>query len=161
MSLFFEGFQPQNILNLFSFSMKHSYLLEKLQNCNQKLIFFMSNTKISENVTNNLICCFSKQIYNLAHQTKYKHVEQQFASCKEYLLALLFSRNVKKTHTDQRIVRFFYSLRKERTHKPSKVAAAETFFCSMYFIDTACFDECFFLRVNWKTLFFYKSLSLL
>ena len=76
MSLFFESFQPQNILNLFSFSMKHSYLLKKLQNCNQKLIFFMSNTKISENVTSNLICCFSKQIYNFAHQTKYKHVEQ-------------------------------------------------------------------------------------
>ena len=54
-------------------------------------IVFVSATKIDENVTNILNCCFPKQIQTLAHQA-YK-----CASHKEHLLALLFFRNVKKT----------------------------------------------------------------
>ena len=33
---------------------------------------------------------------------------------------------------------------KERTHKPPKVAAAKNLFSSVYVINTACFDACFY-----------------
>ena len=74
--------------------------------------------------------------------------KNKFASCKECLLVLFFSRNVKKTLTDQSIIQFSYSLQKERSQKPSKVAAAKTYFSSVYVIDTACFDKCFFFYLR-------------
>ena len=74
--------------------------------------------------------------------------KNKFASCKECLLVLFFSRNVKKTRTDQSIIQFSYSLQKEMSQKPSKVAAAKTYFSSVYVIDTACFDECFFFYLR-------------
>ena len=49
--------------------------------------------------------------------------------------------------TDERILEFAYSLRKGKTHKPSKVAAAENFFSSVYVIDITCFDEYFIFHV--------------
>ena len=39
---------------------------------------------------------------------------------------------------------FFYFVRKETTHKPLKVAAAETLFSSVYVIGTTSFDEGFY-----------------
>ena len=46
------------------------------------------------------------------------------------------------------------------THKPSKVAAAESF--SPVLIDATCFDECFLFHVYINGRHnFYKSLSLL
>ena len=39
--------------------------------------------------------------------------------------------------------KFFYSSRKETSHKPSKVAAAENFFRSLFVVGTAHFNECF------------------
>ena len=65
-------------------------------------------------------------------------------SRKQYLFGPLFSRNAKETHTDQSILQYFYSLWKERTHKPSKETAAKTFFSSVYVIGRTCFDECFY-----------------
>ena len=38
-------------------------------------IIFVSATKIGEDATNVLNCYFSKQMYPLAHQIKYLHVE--------------------------------------------------------------------------------------
>ena len=43
-----------------------------------------------------------------------------FTSYKQYLLGLLLSRNAKKTHAAQSIMKCFYSLRKERTHDLQK-----------------------------------------
>ena len=37
--------------------------------------YFVSVTKIRQNITNMLNCYFSKNIYPLAHQTKYQQVE--------------------------------------------------------------------------------------
>ena len=37
--------------------------------------------------------------------------------------------------------KLFYSVRKETSHKPSKVAATKKSFSSVYIIDTTCFDE--------------------
>ena len=36
---------------------------------------------------------------------------------------------------------FFYSVRIETTHKPSKEAAAKNFFPIVYVLDATCFDE--------------------
>ena len=54
---------------------------------------------------------------------------------------------------------FFYSVRIETTHKPSKVPAAKFFFSNVYVIDATYFDECFFVSCdNWKGDFnFYKG----
>ena len=48
-----------------------------------------------------------------------------FTSHRQYLFDLLFSRNAKETHKDQRILQYFYSFLKERTYKPSKEADAK------------------------------------
>ena len=49
---------------------------------------------------------------------------------------------MKKTHADQRIYKFFCCVWKERTHKLSEETAAKIF-CSVYVIDTTCFDGFF------------------
>ena len=59
-----------------------------------------------------------------------------FTSHKQQLFGLLFSRNAKEIHTDQSILQYFYSLRKERTHKLSKETAAKSVFSSVHDIGT-------------------------
>ena len=50
-----------------------------------------------------------------------------------------------------------YSVWKETSHKPLKVAAAKKSFQSMYNIETTCFDECFLLHVTTgRHYFLYK-----
>ena len=49
---------------------------------------------------------------------------------------------------------FFYFVRKEMTHKPLKVVPAKTLFSNVYVVGTICFDKCFLLCDNWKTLLF-------
>ena len=69
--------------------------------------------------------------------------EIKFTSHKHYLCGRLFSRNAKKTQTDQvHTLKVFYSVQ---------------IFSSVYIIDITCFEECFFIPCdNWKTLFFMK-----
>ena len=43
--------------------------------------------------------------------------------------------------------KIFYSISKETTHKPSKVAATENFSSNMYVIVTTCFSECFLFHM--------------
>ena len=38
--------------------------------------------------------------------------------------------------------KFLYSVSKETTYKPSKVAAAKSFSSGVHVINTTCFDEC-------------------
>ena len=84
--------------------------------------------------------------------------ENKSYSYNQYSLGLAFSRNPRKSNTDQVYHKFFYSFWKETTPKPSKVATAKNFFSSLYVIVTTCFDKMFFISCdNWKTLF-YKSL---
>ena len=79
----------------------------------------------------------------------------KFSSHKRYLFGLLFSRNAKKTQTDQSIQQLYqYTLYTQykrsilclegNVSKTFKVAAAEKSFPSMYIIDTTCFNECFY-----------------
>ena len=55
-----------------------------------------------------------------------------FNSRKQDSFGLIFSRNPKKTHTDQVRYKFCYPVRKETTSKLSKVSAAKQFFSSVY-----------------------------
>ena len=64
----------------------------------------------------------------------------KFAYHKHYLLGLLFSRNVKKTYNRPKCNTIFYYLIKERTHKPSKVAASKKNFSRVYVLDITYFD---------------------
>ena len=51
----------------------------------------------------------------------------------------------------------FYSVWKETSHKPWKVAVAKKSFPSVYIMDTTCFDECFLFRViTGRHSFLYK-----
>ena len=50
-----------------------------------------------------------------------------------------------------------YSVWKETSHQPWKVAAAKKSFQSVYIIDTTCFDECFLFHVTTgRHYFLYK-----
>ena len=70
--------------------------------------------------------------------------EIKFNSHKQYLYGPLFSRDAKKTNTDQHTL---HSASKETTHKLSKVAAVENFSSSVDIIDTTCFAECFLFHL--------------
>ena len=67
-----------------------------------------------------------------------------FSSHNQYLFGLIFSRNLKRTCAGQNML---YSVWKETSYKPLKVAAANKSFPSVYIIDTVCFDECFSFHV--------------
>ena len=54
----------------------------------------------------------------------------------------------------------FYSVRKETSHKPLKVAAPKKSFSSVYIIDTTCFKECFLFHVITGRHYFYANLLL-
>ena len=52
---------------------------------------------------------------------------------------------------------FFYSVRKETSHKPLKVASAKNSFSTVYIIDESFFDECFLFHViTERHYFLYK-----
>ena len=56
--------------------------------------------------------------------------------------------------------KLFYSVSKEASHKPLKVAAAKKSFPSVFIIDTTCFDECFLFHVITGNSIFYTNVSL-
>ena len=116
----------------------------------------MSTTKTDENTFSIFNYYFSKHIYTLAHQTYYLHIV--FTLYNQYSFGLIFSWNPKKSHTDQVYHKFFYFVWKETTAKPSKLATAQNFFSSVYFIVTACFHKCFLFHVITGRHCFYKSL---
>ena len=84
-----------------------------------------------------------------------------FTSHKQYLFGPLFSRNAKKMcHADQSVLPCFYSLWKERIHKPSKEAAAKIFFLNLHVVGTNCFNEYFLLHMITGGNFFHKNVSM-
>ena len=59
--------------------------------------------------------------------------------------------------------KLFYSVWKETSHKPLKVAAAKKYFPSVCTIDTTCCNECFLFHVRHyllEDITFYTDLSL-
>ena len=54
----------------------------------------------------------------------------------------------------------FYSVSKEASHKPLKVAGAKKSFPRVFIIDTTCFDECFLFYVITGKSMFYTNLTL-
>ena len=85
----------------------------------------------------------------------YRRTKNKFTSCKQYLFGLIFSRNLKMSHTDQVYYKFFYSVGEEMTHKHLKVATAQSVSFS-----PMCILLLQFALINvliqcdkWKTLF--------
>ena len=114
----------------------------------------MSTTKIDENTTNIFYWFFSEKKNTLWLIKLNVYVQKtNFTSQKQYLFGFLFSRNARKTPTDQIHYNFFL-LWKQTSHKTLKVADEKNFFSSVYVIDTACFDECFLFHVIIEILFY-------
>ena len=115
----------------------------------------MPATKIGGNTTNILSCYFWEQIWHIKLNVYIR--KSKLTSRKHCLLALLFSRNAKETHTDQIILQVLYSVWKETSYKPSKVVATKNFFPSVYVVSTACFEKGFlFLVITERHDFLYK-----
>ena len=53
-----------------------------------------------------------------------------------------------------------YSVWKETSHKPLKVAAAKKYFPNVYIIDTTFFDKCFLFHVITRRHYFFTNLLL-
>ena len=53
--------------------------------------------------------------------------------------------------------KLFYSVWKETSHKPLKVAVTIKYFRSVYIIDTTCFDEYFLFHVITRGHYFYTK----
>ena len=66
----------------------------------------MPATKIGENTTSILNYYFSFQVYTSIHQTNYLVMENKFTSYKQYSFFLIFSGNLKKSHTDHIYYKF-------------------------------------------------------
>ena len=66
----------------------------------------MPATKIGENTTSILNYYFSFQVYTSIHQTNYLVMENKFTSYKQYSFFLIFSRFLKKSHTDHIYYKF-------------------------------------------------------
>ena len=126
-------------------------MLKELRNCNRQL-FLCPPQKIGENLTIIFLnCYFSKQIYPLAHQTK-------FTSHKQYYLCdLLFYRNAKRTRADQRILHFFVLSPKRSDWQTLKCKSSNKPFpqlaCYWYGLLRWMF---LILCDNWNTLFLKK-----
>ena len=75
-------------------------------------------------------------------------------SHKQYSFGIIFSKNPKKGHIDQVYYKFFSSVWKQTTPKPSKVATAKNFLSSVYAIVTACFDKYFLFHLMTERHFF-------
>ena len=69
-------------------------------------------------------------------------------------LSLEMSKRLQKTKAYHA---FSYFVLKETTYKPLKVAAAKTFFFSVYVVGTTCFDECFLFYVITGRHYFSKK----
>ena len=115
----------------------------------------MSATKICENTTNiskllfftiNLHFVRSNQI------SPYWKLNLPLSSSIYFVfLPLEMQKRLKQTKVCHA---FSYFVWKEATHKPLKVAAANSLFSSVYVIGTTCFDECFSFYVITKRHYF-------
>ena len=61
--------------------------------------------------------------------------------------ALEMQRRLNNPKYFSNIIKFFYSLRKEATHKPTKEAVAKYPLCRVYVIGTISFEECLLFHV--------------
>ena len=98
---------------------------------------------------------------NLLHVFRTPFTRNILGWLRLYLFGYLLPRNVKETHTDQITLQCFYSVWKEKSNKPIKVATAKHFLPGAYVIVKTCFDpenfhyslkfpcfdECFLLHV--------------
>ena len=115
----------------------------------------MPTKKNSGKATNILKCYFSKQIYNLAHQTKYLHIEN-FSSHKQYLFNLVLPTNVKKTHTDKSILQTFLLCLKTNVSLTFKSNSCKKVFPKCVYHWYNLLRLMFFIPCdNWKMMLFF------
>ena len=94
----------------------------------------------------------------MAHQTKYLHMETKFSSHKRYLFGLVFSRNAKKTHTDQSILPTFLLSLKRSVSKTLEKSSCKKVFPKCVFYGSNLLRECFsFLVITGRHSFSIQS----
>ena len=85
----------------------------------------------------------------------------KFTSYKQYFFKSSLLKKCKEDLCRPKYTASFpYSVSKEASHKPLKVAAAKKFFPCVFIIDTTCFDDCFSFYVITANSIFYTNLSL-
>ena len=88
-------------------------------------------------------------------------METKFSSHKRYLFGLVFSRNAKKTHTDQSILPTFLLSLKRSVSKTLEKSSCKKVFPKCVFYGSNLLRWVFFIPChNWKTFFFYTILWL-
>ena len=120
----------------------------------------MSATKIDRNTTNILNWYFQNK-FTLWHIRLNIYIwKTKFTSNKQCFSGHLFSRNAKKTHTDQSILQAFLLCLKINVSRTFKSSSSKNFFPSLFIIDTTCFDESFLFHVITANSIFYTNKSL-
>ena len=131
-------------------SLYSKYLSSQIYLAQLLLLSLIKEVKFSESATNILNCCFFT--INLYFVTS-----NQIPTYRKLNLSPTGSIYVVVFHA------FYYFAWKETTHKPLKVAAAETIFSSVYVIDTTCWKTLLLINIYrysetlWKT---YKTAHL-
>ena len=85
-----------------------------------------------------------------------QYKKTKFASHIQYLFGPLFSRNVKKTYTNQSKLQSFSFCLKRNVSQTFKISSCK----KVYIIYTTCFDECFLFHVITGRHYFYTNLVL-
>ena len=114
----------------------------------------MSATKIGRNTTSILNCYF----ITLWHIRLNIHIwKTKFTFYKQYFLGLPFSRNVKKSNTDQSLQQAFSFCLKRSVSLTFKNASYKKVFPKCVYDCTTCFAECFlFYVITGNSIFFAK-----
>ena len=91
----------------------------------------------------------------------YMSIYLQFTSYKQYFFWSSFLEKCKEDWCRSKYTTSFpYSVSKEASHKPFKVAAAKKSYPSVFVIDTTFLNECFLFHVITANSIFYTNLSL-
>ena len=119
----------------------------------------MSATKIGGNRTKILNCFFFQNKFTIWHITLNIHIwKTNFSFHKHYLFGLFFSRNAKKTHTDQSILLTFLLCLRRKVSITLKSSSCKKVFRKCVYHGYNLLWWMFFIPCdNWKTFFFIQT----
>ena len=125
----------------------------------QTKLVFVSTTKIGANTTNiSKLLIFTINLHFVASNQISTYRKLNLPLTSSIYLVFLPLEMQKRLEQTKVCHAFSYFIWKETTHKPLKVAAAESLIFSVYIIGTTCFDECFSFYVITKRHYFLTFL---
>ena len=96
----------------------------------------------------------------MSNQTKYLHMENKFASHKQYLFGLLSTRNAKQTDTDQSILQAFLLCLKRNVSQTFQSSTCKKVLPKCVYHSTTSIDEYFPFHVVTGNIIFHTNLLL-